>query len=93
MVNIRSSRSFCSWFGINLQINLRIQRLNRLQHFGRVFWELCRQRFLIDITEGLPVTRAAIRHGDRAALAHAFVTFALKPVGTIEQMKWQRFRI
>jgi hypothetical protein len=30
---------------------------------------------------------AAIRHGDRAALAHAFVTFALKPVGTIEQMK------
>src|SRR5438552_14060294 len=30
---------------------------------------------------------APIRHGDRAALAHAFVTFALKPAGTIEQMK------
>jgi ParB/RepB/Spo0J family partition protein len=74
------------------EIHLRIQRLNSLQHFGRVFWELCRERFLIAITEGLPVTRAAIRHGDRAALAHAFVTFALKPVGTIEQVKWQRFR-
>ena len=32
-----------------------------------------------------PIT--VIRHGDRAALACAFVTFALKSVGTIEQMK------
>jgi hypothetical protein len=33
------------------------------------------------------VTVAHHRYGDRAALAYAFVTFALKPVGTIEQMK------
>jgi len=32
-----------------------------------------------------PIT--VIRHGDRAALAYAFVTFPLKPVWTIEQMK------
>jgi hypothetical protein len=33
------------------------------------------------IHSGLPVTRAAIHHGDRAALAHAFVKFALKGSG------------
>ena len=49
--------------------------------------EVSRQPFPYRIMEGLPVTRAAIRHGDRVVLAHAFVTFALKPVGTIEQMK------
>jgi hypothetical protein len=31
--------------------------------------------------------------GDRAALAYAFVAVALKPVGTIKQMKWQRFHV
>ena len=34
--------------------------------------------------------RQSCRHGDRAALAYAFVAFALKPVGTIEQMTVSR---
>ncbi len=37
------------------------------------------------ITPECPVTRAAVRHGDRAALAYQFVTCVPKPNGTTKK--------